>query len=43
MKTSTKTTLAGVVLLLVPIPPFATLAGLALASVGVGMKLFGSD
>ena len=38
MSTSTKTLLVGAGLLLVPIPPFATLAGIAVIAAGVGMK-----
>lgn len=38
MTTSTKTVLAGIGLLLVPIPPFATLAGVAVIAAGIGMK-----
>jgi hypothetical protein len=43
MTTSTKTVLAGVGLLLIPIPPFATIAGAVVTAAGVGMKLFGKS
>lgn len=41
MTASTKTILAGVGLLLVPIPPFATIAGALVTAMGVGMKVLG--
>lgn len=43
MTTSTKTVLAGVGLLLIPIPPFATIAGVLVTAAGVGMKVFGKS
>lgn len=43
MTTSTKTVLAGVGLLLIPIPPFATIAGALVTAAGLGMKLFGNN
>lgn len=41
MATSTWVIVAGIGLLLVPIPPFATIAGAVVTLAGVGMKLLG--
>ena len=38
-----KSVLAGIGLLLIPIPPFATIAGAIVTAAGASMKLFGSD
>lgn len=43
MTTSTKAILVGVGLLFVPIPPFATIAGVGVIALGVAKKVLGSD
>ena len=41
MKTSSILIVAGVVLLIVPIPPFGVIGGALLIALGLTMKLFG--